>query len=86
MVQMKLKNSLTYNMTTLYREVNARVRYYKIRTYLTLFGEYLLIRNGVGGIDNKQATREKQSYFATLNEVIVAVDKILILKHKRGYL
>ena len=84
MVQMKLKNSLTYNMTTLYREVNGRVRYYKLRTYLTLFGEYLLIREW-GGVDNKRATGQKQNYFATLNEVTNAVEKIIILKRKKGY-
>ena len=84
MVQMKLKNSLTYNMTTLYREVDGRVRYYKLRTYLTLFGEYLLIREW-GGVDNKRATGQKQNYFATLNEVTNAVEKIIILKSKKGY-
>lgn len=85
MVQMRSKSSLTSNIITLYREVNGRVRYYRIKTYLTLFGEYLLVREW-GGVDNKRATGEKQSYFATLNEVIVAVDKIVTLKHKRGYL
>jgi len=84
MDQMKLKNSLTYNMTTLYREVNGRIRYYKIRTYLTLFGEYLLIREW-GGVDNKRATGQKQSYFVTPNEVATAVEKIIILKSKKGY-
>ena len=71
-------------MTTLYREVDGRVRYYKIKTYLTLFGEYLLIREW-GGVDNKRATGQKQNYFATLNEVTNAVEKIIILKRKKGY-
>jgi len=71
-------------MTTLYREVNGKVRYYKIRTYLTLFGEYLLIREW-GGIDNKKATGQKQSYFTTLGEVALAIEKIIILKSKKGY-
>ena len=81
---MKLKNFLIYNMTTLYRQVNGRVRYYKIRTYFTLFGEYLLIREW-GGVDNKKATGQKQSYFVTLDEVATAVKKIIILKSKKGY-
>ena len=84
MDQMRSKSSLTYNMTTLYREVNGRVRYYRIKTYLTLFGEYLLVREW-GGLDNKRATGEKQSYFLTLNEVIEAIEKIITLKNKRGY-
>jgi len=84
MDQMRSKSSLTSNITTLYREVNGKVRYYKIKTYLTLFGEYLLIREW-GGIDNKKATGQKQSYFTTLDEVATAVEKIIILKSKKGY-
>ena len=84
MVQMRSKSSLTSNITTLYREVNGRVRYYSIKTYLTLFGEYLLVREW-GGVDNKRATGEKQNYFSTLHELIVAVEKIVILKSKKGY-
>jgi len=84
MDQMKLKSSLIYNMTTLYREVNGKVRYYRMRTYLTLFGEYLLIREW-GGVDNKKATGQKQSYFTTLDEVSLAIKKIIILKSKKGY-
>ena len=45
-------------MTTLYREVNGRVRYYKISTYLTLFRKYLLIREW-GGVENKKAIGQK---------------------------
>jgi len=84
MDQMRLKSSLTSNMTTLYREVNGKVRYYKIKTYLTLFGEYLLIREW-GGIDNKKATGQKQSYFSSLNETIHTVESITLQKSKKGY-
>ncbi len=84
MDQMRSKSSLTSNIITLYREVNGKVRYYKIKTYLTLFGEYLLIREW-GGVDNKKATGQKQSYFTTLSEVAAAVEKITILKSKKGY-
>ena len=71
-------------MTTLYREVNGRVRYYRIKTYLTLFGEYLLIREW-GGVDNKSATGEKHSYFSTLDEAIIAIEKIISIKKQKGY-
>ena len=84
MDQMKSKSFLTSNVTTLYREVNGKVRYYKIRTYLTLFGEYLLIREW-GGVDNKRATGQNQSYFTTLSEVAAAVEKITLTKSKKGY-
>ena len=81
---MKSKNSLTYNMTTLYREVNGRVRYYKISTYLTLFGDYLLIREW-GGVENKKATGKKQSYFSSLDETVSVIKQIITLKRKKGY-
>ena len=84
MDQMRSKSFLTSNIITLYREVNGKVRYYKIKTYLTLFGEYLLIREW-GGVDNKRATGQMQSYFTTLGEVVAAVEKITILKSKKGY-
>jgi len=76
---------LTSNMTTLYRKVNGRVRYYKIKTYLTLFGEYLLIREW-GAIENKKATGEKQSCFKSILEVIDATKKIILKKQRKGYI
>jgi len=84
MHQMRLKNSLTSNTTTLYREVNGKVRYYRFNAYLTLFGEYLLIREW-GGIDNKKATGQKQKYFSNLSELLVATEKICSAKKKKGY-
>jgi len=75
---------LTSNITTLYREVNGKVRYYKIKTYLTLFGEYILIREW-GSVDNKRATGQKQSYFSGLSNLNNAIKKIVDLKSKRGY-
>jgi len=84
MVQMRSKSSLTSNITTLYREVNGRVRYYRIKTYLTIFGEYLLVREW-GSIDNKKATGEKQSYFSTLNEAIKTINIIIATKKQKGY-
>jgi len=84
MDQMRSKSSLTSNIITLYREVNGRVRYYKIKTYLTLFGEYLLIREW-GGVDNKRATGQKQSYFTTLDEIVSTVEQITLIKSKKGY-
>jgi len=71
-------------MTTLYREVNGRTRYYRIRIYLTLFGEYLLIREW-GGVDNKKATGQKQSCFLSLGETVSVVKQIITLKRKKGY-
>ena len=83
MIQMKSKNSLTSN-TTLYREVNGRVRYYRLKTFLTLFGEYLLIREW-GGVDNKRATGQKLKYFSSLQDLHRVVETILHAKIKKGY-
>ena len=85
MVQMRLKNSLTSNTATLYRQVNGRVRYYRIKVYLTLFGDYLLVREW-GRADSKRATGQKQRYFTNLVELTVAVKNILFTKEKKGYI
>jgi len=85
MDQMRSKSSLTSNVTTLYRKVNGKVRYYKIKTYLTLFEEYLLIREW-GGVDNKKATGQKQSYFSSPSNLKDALKKIITLKSKKGYI
>ena len=84
MDQMRLKSSLTSNITTLYREVNGRVRYYRINTYLTLFGDYLLIREW-GGVENKRATGQKRSYFLNMDALEEVILKLITVKHKKGY-
>ena len=85
MPPMRSKNSLTSNITTLYREVKGRVRYYKIALYPTLFGEYLLVREW-GGVGNKRATGEKRSYFSHLEGGLTEIKKILTAKKKKGYI
>ena len=84
MPQMRSKSSLTSNITTLYREVKGRVRYYKIALYPTFFGEYLLVREW-GGVSNKRATGEKRSYFSHFEEVMDSMKKIIRSKEKKGY-
>ena len=84
MLQMKSKNYSTYNMTSLYREVNGKVRYYKIKTYLTLFGEYLLVREW-GGVDNKSATGKKLQYFSSLKDLHSTIETLLYTKTLKGY-
>ncbi len=84
MPQMRSKSFLTSNITTLYREVNGRVRYYSINTYLTLFGDYLLIREW-GDTDNKNATGEKWTFFKSYEEMVIAVKRIISMKQTKGY-
>lgn len=84
MLQMKSKTYLTSNIATLYRNVDGRLRYYKIRVYPTLFGEYLLVREW-GGINNKKPTGTKQSYFFNLSNLKDNIKKIIVAKSKKGY-
>lgn len=84
MPQTRSKSSLSSNITTLYREVKGRVRYYKITFYPTLFGEYLLVREW-GGVGNKRATGEKKSYFSHFEDVMDSMKKIIRSKEKKGY-
>ena len=83
MVQMRSKNFLTSN-TTLYRVVNGRVRYYRLKAFLTLFGEYLLIREW-GGVDNKRTTGQKLKYFSSLRDLHRVMENILYIKINKGY-
>ena len=68
----------------LHREVNKRVRYYSIRVYKTLFGEYL-VENSYGSLKNKRATGVIQEYFQTLDDALVASNKKVEQKLKKGY-
>lgn len=68
----------------LHREVNRRVRYYSIRIYQTLFGEYLL-ENRYGSMKNKGATGVYQEYFTTLDDALTACNKKVEEKLKKGY-
>ena len=79
--------SLPYNQSyqlTLYREVNSKIRYYKLLLYPTLFNEYLFIRE-YGGNKNKKTTRVIKKYFSKIEEATIAVDAIINSKIKRGY-
>ena len=84
MVQMRSKNFLSSNSATLYRKVNGRVRYYRLKSHLTLFGEYLLIREW-GSVDNKRATGQMQKYFSSLSVLLATIENILSVKEKKGY-
>jgi len=74
---------LTCNQT-LYREVNGKVRYYRLVVYLTLFGEYLFVRE-YGAVKNKKPTRTIKEYFPNLLDVQSACEFFMISKLKKGY-
>lgn len=68
----------------LYREVNHRVRYYALRIYKTLFGEYLL-EIQYGSTKNKSPTGKKEHYYTTLQDALGASIKRIEEKMKKGY-
>ena len=69
---------------TLYREVNNKTRYYSIRIYPTLFGEYLIYKE-YGNIRNKKPTRIIKEYTKTIDEAIKIYDCKVVQKLKKGY-
>jgi len=69
---------------TLFREVNSRVRYYSLYLSMTLFGEYVLIREN-GSVKNKKPTRVVKEYYKKEYEVILRYKEIVSEKFKRGY-
>jgi predicted DNA-binding WGR domain protein len=83
MVQKKLNHYLNYKLT-LYREVNKNIRYYTLKLYPTLFGEFLLIKE-FGGVKNKKPTGIIKEYFSHIEECKNALDLLLYEKIKKGY-
>ena len=80
---MKLKSGLNYK-TTLYREVEGKVRYYSLTLYPTLFNEFLLVRE-FGGVKNKKPTRVIKAYFSNLDDSMKVFESLIGLKQKKGY-
>jgi len=69
---------------TLYREVNKRIRYYKLTILPNLFGEYILEKE-YGSIKAKRATRVLCEYFLSYKEAYKKLEQTLHKKYKRGY-
>ena len=83
MVQKKLNLCLNYKLT-LYRQVNHNIRYYSLKLYPTLFGEFLLIRE-FGGLKNKKPTRVIKEYFSHIEDCVKVIDNLIAVKIKKGY-
>jgi len=69
---------------TLYREVNHKVRYYKLSLILNLFGEYIFQRE-YGSIKALQPTRVIKDYFSSYKEACSTLEHKLREKCHRGY-
>lgn len=68
----------------LFREVNSRVRYYSLHLCMTLFGEYLLVKEN-GSIKNKKSTRVVKEYYETLAQAMKSYRAKLLEKTNKGY-
>lgn len=71
--------------TTISKEVNANIRYYSLKLYLTLFGEFLLIR-AFGASKNKAPTRIMKKYFFQIEDALIEMEYILSSKIAKGYM
>jgi|GEM_PF-983475 len=69
---------------TLYREVNHKVRYYKLSLILNLFGEYIFQRE-YGSIKALKPTRVLKDYFSSHKEACRTLEHKLREKYERGY-
>ncbi|WP_294967064.1 WGR domain-containing protein [Sulfurimonas sp.] len=76
---------MTEYQKLLQREVNGRLRYYKISIYPTLFDEYLLERE-FGSFKNKKPTRIIKKYFQNLTIALDEFNEIYSTRIKRGYI
>jgi len=74
---------LNYKLT-LYREVNKNIRYYTLKLYPTLFGEFLLVKE-FGGVSNKKPTGVIKEYYSHFEESVKIVESLIKQKLKKGY-
>jgi predicted DNA-binding WGR domain protein len=78
------KNCLNSN-TTLFREVDHKLRYYSLKLYPTLFQEVILERS-FGSVKNKKPTRVIKEYFSHIEDAMCKYSEILKQKINKGYL
>lgn len=69
----------------LVKNSNAKLYYYKINVYQTLFGDYLIQRE-YGGIQNQNRTNVIKSYAPSKKEALCKVLDIMVDKKQIGYL
>lgn len=68
----------------LYRLVNNRERYYIIRLFCNLFGEYIVIRR-YGASRNTKHSREIVEVFVNKKEACIAMNALMASKLNKGY-
>jgi len=69
---------------TLYREVNHKVRYYKLSLMLNIFGEYIFTKE-YGSLKRAKPIRVIEEYYESYKTVYQYFEKKLQEKYKRGY-
>ena len=73
-----------YYRVTLYREVNHKVRYYKLSLMLNLFGEYVFIKE-YGSLKQTRPTRVIEEYYETYKSAYKHLQQKFQEKKNRGY-
>ena len=69
---------------TLFREVNHKVRYYKLSLMLNLFGEYIFTKE-YGSLKRSKPTRVVEEYYKNHKEAYIHLQQKLQEKYKKGY-
>jgi len=69
---------------TLFREVNHKIRYYKLALMLNLFGEYIFTKE-YGSLKRAKPTRVIEEYYESYKPAYQHLQNKLQEKYKRGY-
>ncbi|WP_151899642.1 molybdenum metabolism regulator [Sulfurimonas hydrogeniphila] len=69
---------------TLYREVNHKIRYYKLSLMLNLFGEFIFSKE-YGSLKRPKPTRVIEEYYKSYKEAYTHLQSKLQQKYKKGY-
>ena len=69
----------------LINELTQKVRYYSIRIYPTLFGDYL-IEKEYGAVSDKNPTKISKIYTDTKKDALKLMLDMAVTQKKRGYL
>ncbi len=69
----------------LFKNSNARIYYYKINVYKTLFGDFL-IQKEYGALQNINPTKIIKEYASSKKEAMFKVLDIAVDKREMGYL
>ncbi len=83
-IRIKVKVMQSSYRIILYREVNHKVRYYRLTLMLNLFGEYIFTKE-YGSMKRAKPTRVIEEYYKTYKAAYKHLEQKLQEKYKKGY-